>query len=337
VVTNKDLKKILAKGLTGKEAGRLILQDFWDADHDREDLLSETDIRAIKSSLKTNRDIEDYNRLIDMYRLVDFTLKEARILALETENILLHAENEIKVYTLEDNVRMIQICQIPTIVTQKQYEELKAKQKENRLREVINLKEILEQRARMISSPEIQTEHIAGDEKGYTDGFLIDFLQKNHPDLWRQVVSEMLEVIKAGGFHFIQITGKDQKKLKKAWKEEEKERLYQALYEADKTDPIQALEKLLAGSLSENKEYELLEYTFCRASDLYKAGLPEWIQFLNTYIPALDEETSGRSNKVAIIQNPDPEDLDERGYWIDKDPLKDLSGYHNRQAISKKI
>lgn len=369
MATNKDLKKILAKGLTGKEAGRLILQDSWDADHGREGLLSETDIRAIKSGLKTTRDIEDYNRLIEIYRLVDFTLKEARILALEAENILLLAGSEIEVYNLEDEVRTIQIFHIPAIVTQKQYEELKARQKENRLREAVNLKQILNQRAEMISSPEIQTEHISGDEEDLIYGYLIDFLQENHPDLWRQVVSEILEVIKAGGIHFIQITGKDQEKLEEAWQEihsvdlqdseepsiisriqtikegkrkaleEEEERLCQALYEAgSKTDPIQALEKLLAGSLSEDEEYTLLEYTFCRASDLYKAGLPEWIQDIDTYIPDLDEETSARpagmlqSSKVAIIQTPDPEDLDERGYWIDKDPLKDLSDYRRKQA-----
>ena len=36
-------------------------------------------------------EIEEYNRYVGVYRLVDYTLKDARIMALEAERILLIA------------------------------------------------------------------------------------------------------------------------------------------------------------------------------------------------------------------------------------------------------
>lgn len=361
MATSKDLKKILAKGLTGKEAGRLILQDLWDSDHGREGLLSETDIRAIKSGLKTTRDIEDYNRLIEIYRLVDFTLKEARILALEAENILLLALRSMDVYSLEDELRLIQLYDTPTIVTQRQYEDLCAMQKEIKLRENVPLVEILDERADQID-PAIGYESVEeSDEEGYGYNATIYYLKNRYPGLWRQVVSEIIEVIKkAGNIRFIQIAGKRQARLKKIWLSlhnspqddpkkhkkkledytEEKERLCQELYEAgDAINIIQSLEKLLAGSLSEDEEETLLEYTYCKAEDLYKAGIPEWIHYMDTYRPGWYEETRARPEGalegmvVAIVQNPDLRWLDERGYWIDRDSLGDLSGYRRRRKV----
>ena len=55
MTTKTDIKKLLSKGLTGKEAGKLVLQDNWEYDHMRDDFLSERDLSAIKASLKTTR------------------------------------------------------------------------------------------------------------------------------------------------------------------------------------------------------------------------------------------------------------------------------------------
>lgn len=140
---DERIKKLLASGrLTGKEAGRLVVQDSWLVDRNQQGFLSERDIKALKAGLRTQKDIEDYNSYIHAYRLIDFTLKEAHILALELQRDLMIAIRLVEEYRLEDTIRRIQLT-LPAIVTQKQYDEFSSKQRANRLREITTLKEVL--------------------------------------------------------------------------------------------------------------------------------------------------------------------------------------------------
>ena len=75
MTTKKDISKLLSKGLTGKEAGRLILEDNWLVDHMREGFLSPKDVSAIKAGLKTTQDIQDYNSYVETYRIIDYSPK----------------------------------------------------------------------------------------------------------------------------------------------------------------------------------------------------------------------------------------------------------------------
>lgn len=94
MITREDVVKALqSKGLTGEEAGRIMLQDNWLADHQKEGLLSKKDIRSLKACIRTTRDIEVYNGYIETYRLIDFTLKEANIMALEIQRDILSLTN----------------------------------------------------------------------------------------------------------------------------------------------------------------------------------------------------------------------------------------------------
>lgn len=369
MVDKKAFEKLISKGLTGKEAGKMIIQDSWLVDRGQEGFLSERDINNIKYSLKKPEDIQTYNNLIETYRIVDFTLKQAHILALEIQRDLLLSSHQLETFHLENRVRWIQLT-IPSIVTQKQYEELKEKQRERRLKEVFCLREILDKRAQDLTPDTIEDEWMEGDEEGIHD-YLFDHLQEKHPDIWRQTVLEILEVIRQGRIRPVQITGKDQARLERVWKQikeaqsdylEEpvsdkkdnklrslhlkEEKLLQELYQAGSNSQsqeslISSLEKLQDGLTSEDESYKLLEYTYCPADDLYQAGLPEWIQSLDKYIPNLDEETAARpvgmmqSNKVAIIQDPDPEDVNERGYYKDPDHLGKISGLERK--ISKDV
>jgi hypothetical protein len=351
MTTKTDIKKLLAKSLTGKEAARLILQDSWQVDHGKEGFLSDRDISSIKASLRTTQDQEDYNRHVEIYRLVDFTLKEARIYALEAQLTLMAVSRLIDKYELEDHIRSAQLY-IPAIVTQKQYEELKAKQKASRLQEIYSLKQVLEDRAESLTPEAVITEEWSETEEDRYEEYLIYFLQDKYPDLWKQTVSSLLEVIKAGKIKPVQVSGKEAKSLEKVWQQvrdnqtdyqdimasgsqaktrtgrllDKEQELLQKLYKTGQARDSQAsivasLEQLLDGSLSEENEYKLLEYTFFSAEELYKAGLPEWIKEIDSYDPSRDEETGARpagmiqSINVAIIQEPDPVYLDERGYW----------------------
>lgn len=94
MITREDVIKALqSKRLTGEEAGRIMLQDNWLVDHQEEGLLSKKDMRSLKACIRTTRDIEVYNGYIETYRLIDFTLKEANIMALEIQRDILSLTN----------------------------------------------------------------------------------------------------------------------------------------------------------------------------------------------------------------------------------------------------
>ena len=89
MTTKTDIRKLIRGGLTGAEAGKLVLQDNWLVDRGKEGFLTEKDMAALKASLKTSRDIDVYNSYIRLYELVDYTLKDAKIYALEAQLYLM--------------------------------------------------------------------------------------------------------------------------------------------------------------------------------------------------------------------------------------------------------
>ena len=101
MTTKADIYKRIHKDLAGKILAQLILRDNWEVDHDREALLSERDISAIKSSIRSTRDIEEYNKYVGVYRPVDYTNRDAHIIALEAQKTLLQACNDIYEYLLD--------------------------------------------------------------------------------------------------------------------------------------------------------------------------------------------------------------------------------------------
>jgi len=102
MATKEELRKLIRKGLTGKEASQIVLQDNWEVDHNREGLLSDKELSELKSSVRSTKEIEEYNRYLNLYRLVDYTLKDAHILALEAEKYLLRACRSVDRYLLKE-------------------------------------------------------------------------------------------------------------------------------------------------------------------------------------------------------------------------------------------
>ena len=140
--TKTDIKKILSKGLTGREAGKLVFQDNWLTDTRRGGFLSEKEMASIRAGLRSDKDIKEYNSYVRLYRYVDYTLKEARIVSLEAESFLNCVYRMLEVYEKAEAFKLA-YWYIPAIVTQKQYEELKAKQKAIKLEQVSSLQEII--------------------------------------------------------------------------------------------------------------------------------------------------------------------------------------------------
>ncbi len=59
------LKKILAKGLTGWEAGALLFREGLEREWGNKECLTETEIEIIRNSLTTNEQREAYNSFRD--------------------------------------------------------------------------------------------------------------------------------------------------------------------------------------------------------------------------------------------------------------------------------
>ena len=303
--TKTDIKKILSKGLTGKQAGKLIFQDNWLVDTRRGGFLSERDMSSIKAGLKTDRDIKEYNSYVRLYRYVDYTLKEARILALEAESYLSYIYLLLQPYERAEAYRLAYMF-IPAIVTQKQYEELSAKQKDIMLKRAMSLQELIS----ILSGVEL--EYILDEDEPEP---VIDF-QKDEKLI--QAVEKVKELLKSG-------------KLKPL-KLEKWDDYYQAHKLKIPAQPVkevvEMLDKILAGELQYDED-DSLRLTVFRGQNLYEIEeLEGWIkEEIEEYSPNWDVETGARpegmmqSRYVAIIQNPLPEDLDKRGYWIERDYL----------------
>jgi len=303
--TKADIKKILSKGLTGKQAGKLIFQDNWLVDTRRGGFLSERDMASLKAGLKTDRDIKEYNSYVRLYRYVDYTLKEVRITALEAESYLYYIYLLLQPYERAEAYRWTSMY-IPAIVTQRQYEELSAKQRDIMLKRAMSLQELIS----ILSG--VGLEVILDDDEREP---VLDF-QKDEKLI--QAVGRIKELLKSG-------------KLKPL-KLEKWDDYYQAHKLKIPAQPVkevvEMLDKLLTGEFQYDED-DSLRLTVFRGQNLYEIEeLGDWIkEEIEVYSPNWDVETGARpegmmqSRYVAIIQNPLPEDLDKRGYWIERDYL----------------
>ena len=294
MTTKTDIRKLIRGGLTGEEAGKLVLQDNWQVDRGKEGFLTERDMADIKSSLKTPHDIKVYNSYIRLYELVDYTLKDAKIYALEAQFYLMWLDKKLERLLNKSALNWTLLTEIPAIVTQKQYEELSQKERELKLKQPNTMAQVLELRAE--AYPE--------DKKAGA-----------WPEEWRTAIQEIQELITEGKLTPLRL--KDKHDYYDFMKREID---YQPA-----EDTVEQLDKFLEEGLTDEEIDSLLEMVVFLGAELYETGLPEWIEHMETYHPNLFEETSARPDgmmqgfRVAVIQQPKPEELDERGYWIEKD------------------
>ena len=301
--TKADIKKILSKGLTGREAGKLVFQDNWLADTGRGGFLSERDISSIKAGLRSDKDIKEYNSYIRLYKYVDYTLKEVRIASLEAGSLLFYVYMLLQNYEKAEAFRLAYMY-IPAIVTQRQYEELSARQRADKLKSVLSLREVIS----TLSGVELE---YALDEPEP----VIDFRKDER---LIQAVERIKELLKSGKL----------KPLKLGKREDYYDSHKLKIPAQPVKEVVEILDKLLTGELQYDED-DSLSLTAFRTKDCYELEeLRDWMQsWVDIYMPNYDEETSARpegmmqSRYVAIIQNPLKSDLDERGYWIAKDYL----------------
>ncbi len=195
LVTKDKIEKLLAKNLTGFEAAKLVIADSVEVDHGRDGFLSEKDIRQIKAGL-LGQEAQVYNNWIEAYRAVSFTNKEAKIMAYEIIVGLLEFIPLIQKYYLNEAIRLAR-WHTPALVTQKQYEDIAARQREAKLKEVWDLADVVNHRAQDLA-PQYGLEEDALEAYEFLDSEGVAGLAKDYPELYKAVAVEVEELIHSG-------------------------------------------------------------------------------------------------------------------------------------------
>ncbi len=163
----REVKAIIqSRNLTGKEAARLLLKHLVETDHRRPAILTQGEIQQLKSNVSrlSEKDIADYNSWMELYQIAAYTLSQAEVLHLEIMLDLSRMESLLQPY-LTDWKLTIEAGMVPSCVTEKQWQELQAIQRERKLTKLHCLAEVYEQRAKHLAGGYEAFEDLAEEEK----------------------------------------------------------------------------------------------------------------------------------------------------------------------------
>lgn len=293
MVTKKDIRQLLKKGLTGWQAGLLVFEDSWLVDHGGEGFLGPEDISAIKAGLRTPRDTEDYNTLIRLYRVVDYIERQAFTFTAVAGLLLERVAGIGFIYYAHYMARWA-MRELPLIVTEKQLVSLKRSQKSFKLKQLHCLDQVISLRAYEMASEEqkAEEEHLEED------------IEQWAPDLYQQAQGEIQGLIEAGKLTPV--------------------RLPMPANEVGKFQPgqwrtdIEEWPVTASPEWSEEKASEMLQTGFS-GRELYKARLPEWVREVEKFDLWLTDEdlwpTEEPPYSFAIIQEPAKHQVDKRGFY----------------------
>ncbi len=138
--SKQEISSLLAKKrLTGAEAGRLLVQECVEVDHQRESLLGGKDINALQVKLKRQADIREYNWYVETYRIAAYTIKEGLVRGYRLTKDVYYWITDIQKFYVAGVLQEFVRYRLPAIVTQKQYEDIGAKQKAGNLQDKTRL------------------------------------------------------------------------------------------------------------------------------------------------------------------------------------------------------
>lgn len=342
-----DVLKLLDKpGLTGLEAAKLVLGEAWRRDRGEKKILTDQEIIRIKKTLAPE-ERDSYNAYVELYQNSWKMISSISGTGLEAEKFILKAMMLLQ-FVLTDYWTRTLLLETPQIVTEKQYEELKAKQKREASERWTTLIDVLDTVAEELSSEEIQEAWQKPDENGETFVYLTHFLEEAHPDLFRKTIQRVLELIESGQLQPVQLSPEAEQLYKQSTEEihswlndaetigtvsledqqkkaRQADRYEASLIEQDASDQgrlsltrertISGLKAILASESIEQMsdlDRDLLREEFSpwiRGSQIIQAGLD---------IPFYDPEGAMAEigfGGLAIIQKPDPKHLDEKGHY----------------------
>lgn len=346
MTTKKEVQRLLKKGLTGKEAARLILLDSWEVDNGREGFLSEGDIAAIRKGLASDADIREYNKWVELYSLMDYTMIDAQSAFLRAMLGIAEMEPKLLAFYVGEMLELAKHT-LPRVVTQKQYEDIKTGQRERYLDSSLSIWEAMEwTRERHLElSPETLQEWKEANwawennEDGYGDecGSLFWWLLIHKPEEGGPLLDMLIQPIQAGSIRPVTLTKKQQEEIEAA-REAQREAYdtfsfpealsswedlrYEFVRKRKATKAgierlVAKLEALRDGRLSLEEGERLLDSHYITGREWYEAGHAGWREFVDEFKIGWDDETAGLGG-FAILQEEGwggVKHLDERGYY----------------------
>jgi hypothetical protein len=287
-VTTTAIKRIITKGLTGWQAGKLMLQDMVDCCLGRDSVLSEADLAAIQQMRMEGADVRDYNMFMALCRgfhrghmLAEWACKDACLQIIFLDHALQDADKRRTVKLFESFG--------PRVVTRKQYEEIVAAQREGKLAFEYGLGCAIEERFYAIAPPEVRT---TIDESGVDVESVADFVAavpEAHSDLCKRAIDQI---------HRLHISGK----LPVVYDEED----------AKEIKPL--LGRWKKGGLSPEEAAKLVDRLYVTGQTLYDCTeLPEWKAFVDQYQQHWLDDDERFRHAYAVLEDCPTVWLDKRG------------------------
>jgi len=286
-VTAKAIKRIITKGLTGWEAGKLDLQDMIDSYYGRDSVLTESDIAAIRNMPMAGADVRDYNMFMALCRgfhvghmLGEWTCADACLQITYFEWLFRDAEKR-------RTVELFESCG-PRVVTQTQYEDIVAAQREKKLEFEYSLGYVIEERFYAIAPPEAREEidELCPDIESVED--FVSAVPEKYKDFCKQAIDEIRNLHTSGKLPAV------------CHKEDTK-----------KAEPL--LAKWKEDQLSAQDTMKLVDMLYVTGQQLYNYDeLPEWKDYLERYHQYLFGDEDERFRHVyAVLEG-------YSGVWVDE-------------------
>ncbi len=286
-VTTKAVKSIITKGLTGWEAGKLVLQDLIDTYYRRDSVLTEADIAAIRNMAMEGADVRDYNMFMALYRgfhvghmLGEWACLDACLPIIFLENLLKDAAKRRVVELFESGG--------PRVVTLKQYEDIVAAQRDKKLKFQYRLGYVIEERFYAIAPIEAKEEidEICPDIELFED--FVSIVPDKYKDFCKQAINEIRNL-------YIN------DKLPVVFQKEDEEQ----------TKPL--LAKWKKDKLSQPEAMNLVDMLCAIGQQLYDCDeLPEWKDYMDKYDQYLFADQDNRFKHVYAVLE------DYSGIWVDE-------------------
>jgi hypothetical protein len=295
-VTTAAVKRVLTKGLTGWQAGKLVLQDMIDSFLRRESVLTEADMAAIQQIPMEGADVRDYNMFMALCRgfhrgciLAELACKDACLQI----DLLDHAFQDA------DKRRTVELFESfgPHVVTRKQYEEIVAAQREKKLEFEYSLSYVIERRFYAVAPPEAEQQI---SEAGADIESLADFvaaMPETYADVGKQVIDQI---------HRLHTSGK----LPAIYHEED----------AKQVEPL--LAQWRENGLASKEAIKLIDLLYVTGQTLYDcAELAEWKASIDQYQRHWCADEDERfEHAYAVIEDCPAVWLDKKGRY--KEPSK---------------
>ena len=156
-LTKEAIRRLLTRGLTGWEAGKLILQGTVDRCLNRNSVLTEADMASIRRTPMEGADVRDYNMFMALCRGFHTGQKMGEWACTDACLEIILLERPLRDAGKRRTVELFELCG-PCVVTRKQYEDIVAAQKEKKLEFEYNLAYVIEERFYATAPPEAREE-----------------------------------------------------------------------------------------------------------------------------------------------------------------------------------